>query len=59
MAGLNSQRIVDHQILNAKNTVTVYENGARVYVNYGMEDYQAGDVLVPARGYVVEGGERE
>ncbi len=59
MAGLNSQRIVDHQVLNAKNTVTVYENGARVYVNYGMEDYQAGDVLVPARGYVVEGGERE
>ena len=59
LKGLNSQRIVDHQILNAKNTVTVYENGAHVYVNYGTEDYQAGDVLVPARGYVVEGGERE
>ena len=59
MAGLNSQRIADHQILNAYNRVTVYENGAKVYVNYGTEDYQAGDVLVPARGYVVEGGERE
>ncbi|MBR3741325.1 MAG: hypothetical protein IKN04_12870 [Clostridia bacterium] len=59
LAGLNSQRITNHQILDANNRLTVYENGAKVYVNYGTEDYQAGDMLVPARGYVVEGGERE
>ncbi len=59
LAVLNTQRIADHRILDAYNRVTVYENGAKVYVNYGTEDYQAGDVLVPARGYVVEGGERE
>ena len=46
-------------ILDANNRLTVNENGAKVYVKYGTEDYQAGDVLVPARGYVVEGGERE
>lgn len=59
LQGLNSLRITDHQILDADNRLTVYENGAKVYVNYGTEDYQAGGVLVPARGYVVEGGERE
>ena len=59
LKGLNSQRIVDHMILDADNRVTVYENGTKVYVNYGTEDYAAGAVLVPARGYVVEGGERE
>ena len=59
MAGLNGQRIVDHMILDANNRLTVYENGAKVYVNYGTEDYVAGAVLVPARSYVVEGGERE
>lgn len=59
LKGLNSQRIVDHMILDANNRVTVYENGTKVYVNYGTEDYAAGAVLVPARGYVVEGGERE
>ena len=59
LKGLNSQRIVDHMILDADNRVTVYENGTKVYVNYGTEDYAAGAVLVPARSYVVEGGERE
>ena len=49
MAGLNSQRIVDHHILSADVTETVYENGAQVYVNYGDKDFKTGDITVPAR----------
>ncbi len=59
MAGLNSQEIVDHARLTSSVTVTTYENGAKVYVNYDTEDYQAGGVKVPARSYIVEGGEAE
>ncbi|MBQ6959982.1 MAG: hypothetical protein IJP78_03275 [Clostridia bacterium] len=59
LKGLNSLRITDHQTVDTDIRLTVYENGTKVYVNYGAEDYQADGVLIPARGYVVEGGERE
>mgnify|MGYP006916087731 CR=1 FL=1 len=59
MAGLNKQRIVDHEIITTDVTATTYENGAKVYVNYGTDDYEAGGVKVPARSYIVEGGEAE
>lgn len=57
MAGLNQQRITGHEILTGEVKVTVYENGAKVYVNYGTEDYAAEGVTVPARSYIVTGGE--
>ena len=59
MAGLNQRRIVGHEALDKDVTVTAYENGAKVYVNYGTEDFQAGSVTVPARSYKVEGGENK
>ena len=37
MRGLNSRRIVGHRFLTDLVTVTEYENGARVYVNYGKD----------------------
>ena len=57
MAGLNKQRITGHEIVNSDVKVTVYENGAKVYVNYGTADYTADGVTVPARSYIVTGGE--
>ena len=57
MAGLNNQRITGHEILTGDVTVTAYESGEKVYVNYGMEDYAAAGVTVPARSYIVTGGE--
>lgn len=54
MQGLNGQAIVDHQQLTADVKATTYENGVKVYVNYGMTDYQEGDITVPARSYWVE-----
>jgi hypothetical protein len=57
MAGLNKQRITGHEIVNSDVKVTAYENGAKVYVNYGTADYTADGVTVPARSYIVTGGE--
>ena len=53
MAGLNCQRIVGHERLAQDVTVTTYEDGTKVYVNYAASEYKADDVLVPARDYVV------
>jgi len=54
---LYNQLIVDHQLLGQGVTVTVYEDGTRVYVNTTMVDFDNGSVSVPARRYtVVRGG---
>jgi len=55
MAGLNQQMIVSHQSINGNVSVTGYEDGTLVYVNYGMDDYEAGQHTVPARSYLVVG----
>ncbi len=57
MAGLNQQRIVSHEKLTGFVTVTGYEDGTKVYVNYGSEDYAEGGVSIPARNYSVERGQ--
>lgn len=57
MAGLNQQRIVSHEKLTSYVSVTGYEDGTKVYVNYGSEDYAAEGVNVPARDYAVERGQ--
>ena len=54
MTGLNQQRIVGHDRLDAEVTVTTYEDGTRVYVNYGTVAYDAEGIQVPARDYLVE-----
>ena len=33
-------------------TVTTYEDGTKVYVNYGTEEYR-GEARVPARDYLI------
>lgn len=59
MAGLGSQAIQNHEILSSDVTATAYANGTVVYVNYGTEDFIQGALTVPARSYIVEGGEAE
>jgi len=56
MAGLNRQRITNHERLAEEVTVTTYADGTKVYVNYGLRDYFQGGKQVPARDYVVERG---
>ncbi|MCL2499162.1 MAG: DUF5696 domain-containing protein [Defluviitaleaceae bacterium] len=53
---LYNQLIIDHQILCRTGvTVTVYEDGTRVYVNTTMADFN-GTVFVPAERYLVVRG---
>lgn len=49
------QQMTDHEYLTDEVTVTSYENGIRVYVNYGQEDYRLWNgTVVPARDFTVE-----
>ena len=57
MAGLNRTTIVDHEVITSDVSVTTYANGAQVWVNYGTTDYTAGANVIPARSYIVTGGE--
>ncbi len=47
-----NQRMVDHEYITDTVTCTTYEDGTKVYVNYGYEDYKlTGSETVPAREY--------
>ena len=56
MTGLNSQRITEHERVTENVTVTTYQDGTKVYVNYGNEIWRNDDFEVPARDYCVERG---
>ena len=36
--------------------MTAYEDGTKVYVNYGSTDFSDGKLTVPARDYLMERG---
>lgn len=57
MAGLNRTRITGHENITSDVSVTTYANGTQVWVNYGTTDYRAGGNVIPARSYLVTGGE--
>lgn len=46
-------RIVSHTLLTEEVRETVFDNGVRIYVNYGDADYANGSVVVEAGGYAV------
>lgn len=48
-----NQRMVNHNMLEEGITVTEYEDGTKVYVNYRFEEYKKGSVSIPARDYTV------
>jgi hypothetical protein len=52
-AHLYNQLIIDHQILNNGVTVTVYEDGTRVYVNTSMQDFYLSYGILLSRSYKV------
>ena len=47
------RRIVSHTRLTGEVRETVFDNGVRIYVNYGDADYADGSVTVEAGGYAV------
>ena len=58
MRGLNRQTIVDHDQLSEQVSVTTYEDGTKVYVNYSAENFATAGKTIPARNYLVERGSR-
>ncbi len=48
--------ITDHSYVADDVTLTVYEDGTKVWVNYGSEDYRSGSVRVPAEDWTVQKG---
>lgn len=49
-----NQRMVNHELMTEKLSCTTYEDGTKVYVNYGYEEYVTNDgIKVPARDYLV------
>ena len=56
MSGLNRRMITDHKQLEAEVSVTTYDDGTQVYVNYSGKDYRKGSVNIPARDYLVKRG---
>lgn len=49
-----NQYITEHELLERGVSVTSYEDGTEVYVNYNEVDYITGDITVPAQDYIVK-----
>ncbi len=45
-------KISDHKVITEKVRITTFDNGVKVYVNYGDTDATVDGVTVPALGYV-------
>ena len=48
-----NQEMTGHEKLTETVSCTEYDDGTKVYVNYGYEDYSTDGVTVPARDYLV------
>lgn len=48
-----NQEMTGHDNLTNTVSVTEYADGTKVYVNYGYSAYEVGEVVVPARDYLV------
>ena len=59
MAGLNGVAIAGHEILKKDVRVTVYENGTKVFTNYSNTDFAVDGLTIPARSYLVAGGDAQ
>ena len=52
-----SSRIVEYTELGDGISLTVYDNGIKVYVNRNASDYTYDNILIPAYGFEVRGNE--
>ena len=53
---VGTSTITNHEIISEFVRITTYENGAKVYVNYGENETTVNGVKIGARSYVVVGG---
>ncbi len=52
---VNGAKIKNHVVITENVRMTEFDNGVKVYVNYGRTDYTDGDITVAARNYTVKG----
>ena len=53
------QKIVGHYYPAPGVACVTYEDGTKIYVNYGAADYQSGDGVVKAESFLVKGGDEQ
>lgn len=52
LKGLGDKAITEHSYITDKVARVVYENGSKIYVNYGKSDYEAEGITVKAESYL-------
>jgi hypothetical protein len=52
IGGLNNQQMIDHQFVTPDCTLTIYEKGTKVAVNYGTQSVLVDGYSVPTHGYI-------
>ncbi len=55
MGHLVNVKIAEHEHLSEDVNLVIYEDGSKVYVNYGKEDYKTADGTVAAGSFLVAG----
>lgn len=55
---VEGEEITEHRMVAPGLARVSYENNIQIYVNYNAENVTIGDITVPARSYLVEGGQR-
>ena len=59
-SGINGSRIYSHNYIAENVSVTEYENGLKIYVNFGKEPYTLQDgTEIPAEDFMAKAGERQ
>lgn len=52
LAPVEGSPMIAHRLVADGVACTAYDNGVSIYVNYNNEPYSAGEIVVPARGYL-------
>lgn len=58
LASVSGRRMVGHEILSENVRKVSYDNGTVIYINYADAQAEADGIVIPAKDYVVIGGER-
>lgn len=56
-ASIVGKQMISHEILSADVRRVTYENGVVIYINYADTEANADGHVIPAKGYIVTGGE--
>ncbi|MBQ7636130.1 MAG: hypothetical protein IJS80_02365 [Lachnospiraceae bacterium] len=52
------KQMTEHKIITDDVSAVTYENGVKIYINYGDAEFTTDNVTIPGKGYVVTGGNK-